>query len=812
MRNQQKKVSPGHRVNGTPTTQIGLLIGTQYGDIVEYTPQVRTLLGQIPEKVELFFTTPADHEVFSQQLEDNGRAVQLIRTEEDQVLLLQAVRYNEMDILSLEPFTEKSTNALENRSIHNLLDDFPEMYIEYTADGKITHLNKIGFRKLGFLEDESIPQLNIFDLLTEKSRQKLHCRIKAVEKGQDIRPAELELLHRNGAIIPVLAHSQFHRDKTGDSGQFMAVLFDISYQKKSERHVGAIREKITVLARTAMHFIRLNTIDEVFDYLESMLTPHLPGYVPVYLKVNQKEKNYRIHAVTGIPAQIIDKVNVELGQNLFEKTFELTKDITNFFSHSRIQKHKNGWSSITRQKLPEELAQKLEDQLSIVDVFSAGIVQQGSIYGGIHFLRQEGASPLERELIEPLLHQAGIILQQLTLNEDLRIAKQQAEQAMREKAEFMSIMGHEIRTPLTSVIGLTDLLLDQKPSKSQLKNLHTLKFSAENLLFLINDLLDFNKIEAGKIKLEKTIIDLPGLIEDLTGAFGPSAKPKDVDLVAEIGEDVPRWIKGDKTRLTQVLNNLTSNAVKFTEQGSVRISISTEKQSENYVHLNFSVHDTGIGIPENKQKEIFKLYSQADLSTQRNYGGTGLGLTISKRLVELMGGTISLKSKEDEGSEFYFTLRMEKVPPELVMQDKGKQHDSDKPPVADFTDKRVLMVEDNDINYYLTTQLFKKWNLTIDRAENGLVALKKISRNTYDLILMDIQMPEMDGLEATLHIRKLSDEKTQRIPIIALSAATMDETRRKAQSVGMNDFMTKPINPAELYAKLVRFLIRTEKD
>ncbi|GET33979.1 hypothetical protein PbJCM13498_28420 [Prolixibacter bellariivorans] len=812
MKNQPEKVSPGHRVNGTPHTQIGLLIETRQGEIVEYTLQVSELFGEVPEKVDLFFATPADYEHFSNQLEDDGKAKQLIRGTNDKMLLIQAIRYNEVNLLSIEPFTEKSESAAANISIHDLLEDFPEIYMQYTTDGKLIHLNKIGLKKLGLPPDYPIQQLNVFNLLTDKSKQKLHCRLKAMAKGQEIRPAELEFVHQNGGIVPVLAHSHLLSEATGEKGNFLSILFDISYQKKSERRVGAIREKITVLARTAMHFIRLNSIDEVFHYLESMLKPHLPGYLAVYLKVNQEEKNYKIHAISGISDERIDKINEELGENLFQKEFNLTRDIQNFLSHNRILKHKDGWSAITRQNLPEELAKKLEQQLSITDVFSAGIVQQESIYGGIHFLKQEGAAPLERELIEPLLHQASIILQQLTLNEHLLIAKQQAEQAMREKAEFMSIMGHEIRTPLTSVIGLTDLLLDQKPSKSQLKNLHTLKFSAENLLFLINDLLDFNKIEAGKIKLEKTIIDLPGLVEDLTGAFGPSAKPKGVELVSEIDDDVPRWIKGDKTRLTQVLNNLTSNAVKFTEEGSVRISIKTEKQSEHYVYLNFSIRDTGIGIPENKQKEIFKLYSQADLSTQRNYGGTGLGLTISKRLVDLMGGNITVKSKEGEGSEFLFTLRMEKVPPELVMKDKRQKLKSDNIPVADFTDKKVLMVEDNDINYYLTTQLFKKWNLTIDRAENGLVALKKISRNTYDLILMDIQMPEMDGLEATLHIRKLSDEKIQKIPIIALSAATMDETRRKAQSVGMNDFMTKPINPAELYAKLVRFLIRTEKD
>ncbi|GET21755.1 ATP-binding protein [Prolixibacter denitrificans] len=812
MKNQQEKVSPGHRVNGTPHTQIGLLIETRQGEIVEYTPQVQKLFGEIPEKVNLFFATPADYEHFSNQLEDDGKAKQLIRSVDNKMLLIQAIRYNDINLLSLEPFTSKSANAGSELSIHDLLEDFPEIYMQYTTEGKLVHLNKMGYKKLGLSPDYPIQQLNVFNLLTDKSKQKLHCRLKAMAKGQEIRPAELEFVHQNGGIVPVLAHSHLLTEASGEKGNFLSILFDISYQKKSERRVGAIREKITVLARTAMHFIRLNNTDEVFNYLESMLKPHLPGYIAVYLKVDQKDKNYNVHAITGIPDGVIDKVNEELGENLFHKEFDLTHDIQNFLSHSRVQKHKDGWSSITRKNLPEELARKLEQKLSITDVFSAGIVQQGSIYGGIHFLKQEGAAPLERELVEPLLHQASIILQQLTLNEHLRIAKQQAEQAMREKAEFMSIMGHEIRTPLTSVIGLTDLLLDQKPNKSQLKNLHTLKFSAENLLFLINDLLDFNKIEAGKIKLEKTIIDLPGLVEDLTGAFGPSAKPKEVELLSEIGEDVPRWIKGDKTRLTQVLNNLTSNAVKFTEQGAVQISITTEKQSEHYVHLNFSVKDTGIGIPENKIREIFKLYTQADVSTQRNYGGTGLGLTICKRLVDLMGGNIAVKSKEGEGSDFQFTLRFEKVPPELVMQDKRKKRQADTAEAVDFSDKRVLMVEDNDINYYLTTQLFKKWNLTIDRAENGLVALKKISRNTYDLILMDIQMPEMDGLEATLHIRKLSDEKIQKIPIIALSAATMDETRRKAQSVGMNDFMTKPINPAELYAKLVRFLVKSDNN
>jgi signal transduction histidine kinase len=376
--------------------------------------------------------------------------------------------------------------------------------------------------------------------------------------------------------------------------------------------------------------------------------------------------------------------------------------------------------------------------------------------------------------------------------------KVMAIQAAKAKSDFLSMMSHEIRTPLNAVIGIANLLSEEELLPSQLDNLRVLQFSAENLLALINDILDFSKIEAGKVEFEKNELDLHQLILNLTRANQIKADDNDNQLQLIIDKNVPQWVKGDSVRLGQILNNLVSNAVKFTQRGTVTIHIKCLEQTNEEAKIYFSVKDTGIGIEPAKQKVIFNGFTQASRDISRKFGGTGLGLSITQKLLDMMGGEICLESEYGKGSNFYFALTFAKgKAPNTVENDKQSQK------VENLEGVRILVVEDNDINQLVATQFLMRWNAeVVDVAEDGKIGVEMARENHYDLILMDLQMPEMDGYAATIEIRKFN--KT--IPIIALTASVMLDSKDLVFEVGMNDFATKPFVPKELLKKIISYV------
>ncbi len=387
--------------------------------------------------------------------------------------------------------------------------------------------------------------------------------------------------------------------------------------------------------------------------------------------------------------------------------------------------------------------------------------------------------------------------------EELVNAKIVAESASSAKAQFLSVMSHEIRTPMNAVIGLTHLLLQNKPRNDQKDNLQTLKFSAENLLALINDILDFSKIDAGKIDFENSEFVLEDIVKGLYHSFHLQAEEKNIELKFEIDKELPKVLVGDSTRLTQILTNLVSNAVKFTDKGSVELKVYGENINGGKMELIGSVTDSGIGIPFEKQQHVFETFTQASSSTTRQFGGTGLGLAITKKLIDLQRGGISVVSEINKGTVFNFYI------PYAYNQNK-KEIDVERGVVADeelfssLKGYKVLLVEDNPVNVMVADQFLQQWDLEIDHAENGKQAIQKLSKNDYDVILMDIQMPVMDGFTATTVIRKLAISEKRDIPIVALTASAMIEVQEKVFKVGMNDFVTKPFNPSELYTKLAK--------
>ncbi len=377
----------------------------------------------------------------------------------------------------------------------------------------------------------------------------------------------------------------------------------------------------------------------------------------------------------------------------------------------------------------------------------------------------------------------------------LKSAQKQAEQGLKAKTEFLSTMSHEIRTPLNSVVGMSHLLLKNNPRQDQLEQLDVIIFSANNLLAIVNDILDYNKIEAGKISFEHIEMDVVAIARNVVNSLQISAEDKGIALKLTTDEQVKSKVLSDPIRMSQVITNLVHNAIKFTPSGYVEVSINVLQQSESTIKLKIAVKDTGIGISKDKQALIFERFTQADSSTSRGFGGTGLGLAISKRILELQNSSLQLISEEGKGSVFYFIQTFDKAGESLPEQKLKNQLPKQGKPFAGID---ILLVEDNPLNVMVAQTFLKRWGAGIDVAVNGAEALEKLDVNKHKLILMDLHMPIMDGYQAARVMR----QKGITIPIIALTANLPDEVRQDIKDAGIDDIVVKPFLPDELYGKV----------
>ena len=614
-----------------------------------------------------------------------------------------------------------------------LIDNIPVVIFRINKEGIFTRSVGLGLKVFGVKDNESVGK-NIFELYPA-----VGTRMRRALAGESLKfITDMEIQGKIIFLDVMLTPDPFHE------GGVIGALLDITQQNGVEQELR--KAKIKLGQTVAL----LNTGEEIsktggWEYdIESDL---------VYRTKNMK---------------------LLLGIN--EETTSLN-DATILYEDDGAELIKEGMRNAIENQVPYDIELMPKGTQKCFRSIGIPIVENGKtirVVGAVTDITE--IKQAEKELVK---------------------AKQIAENAAMAKQQFLSTISHEIRTPMNAVIGMTNLLLQEDPKPEQIDSLKILKVSSENLLGLINDVLDYSKIESGKIQFEQIDFNLIELVNNVKETHYLSAKEKGLQLKIKIDSDLPAMIVGDPIRLMQILNNLLSNAIKFTNVGSVVLDLSLNKLLGNLVDINFVVTDTGIGIDSNKKDYIFESFTQASTDTTRFFGGTGLGLAITKRIIEMLGNEISVRSSVGLGSSFSFNLQFKKS--------KRKPDNIHLPEPVCFSSLagyKILLVEDNEVNVIVASKFMQKWGLHIDCAGTGTEAVEKVIENHYDLVLMDLEMPKMDGFEATKVIRSIADDKFKQLPIIALTASLLTEISRQILEAGIDDYVAKPFSPTELHAKI----------
>ncbi len=679
------------------------------------------------------------------------------------------------DISEQKKFEEQTIR--EKAFLEHLIDSTPEAIVITDIPGKITLINKEFTNLFGYTLEEAIDKyiddlvvpdelkdeaLQI-DELALQNRKEVRQTIRKDKSGKKI---HVSLIASTIVISEVVvAHLGIYRDNTAEKKNqiIQDILFNISTAALKQFDIKDIYP--TIVTELGKIWDTNNFYIALYDKVSQTIS--LPFFT------DEKDNFNEIPAKGTITSWVINN----------NKSVLLTED-----DLRKMEEAGEIEMVGTPCKVWMGIPLKVENQ-------TIGVIVLQDYYSEDKF------SSDDLNILDFIANQIAIAISRRTMLDNLILARQKAEEAAQAKQTFMSTMSHEIRTPLNEVIGITNLLMQGNPREDQMDLIKTLKFSGNHLMTLVNDVLDFNKMESGKIVFEQTQFNLTGFLEEILRSYSFRANEQKLEFDILKDDNVPVYIIGDSIRLNQILSNLLSNALKFTLKGSIKVQVTETERIGNQSRLEFKVIDTGIGIPKDKHSIIFESFTQASTDTTRRFGGTGLGLAICKKLVELQGGKISVESEPDKGSSFIFDLTVGVSEGQVPSQPSSPLET-----LKDLEGKRILVAEDNKINFFVANKFLIGWGMIVSHAENGQIALDMIEKEEFDMILMDLHMPVLDGIEAARIIRKSENPKIKDIPIIALTAAIMSESHDKIDDLNINDYVLKPFKPQDLYDRILKHI------
>ncbi|WP_317587798.1 PAS domain S-box protein [Vibrio sp. EA2] len=764
-----------------------------------------------------------------------------------------------------EDITEKrqALDELEQRKtlLRSIIDNVPNIVILKDREGKHLVVNKYHLLATG-CESEQVLGKTDAEFLDVETATRIMADDQAIMNSHQPKTFEESVPHPDGTLHKYLTSKVPLLDENGDAYALVCIATDITEQKILENALVEEREQLQTILDTSPIGVAFS-VDGIFKFANPKVLEIVDAQIDqpatnIYVNPEEREKmvsqlesdgqvnNYEIQMYSpdhnirdvyasfmplrlfgrkGILGWLLDiterkqsERKLRISESKFRTIYEATGDAVMLFDSDHFIDCNPAALDMFGCETVEEFTTYHPTDISAkfqpdgVSSFTSAkhkveeVLKNGtSRFQWVHrrLNGEEFTADVLLNLIEiedkPIIEAVARDISQIKqVEQELMLAKELAIETAQAKSDFLARMSHEIRTPMNAIIGMSYLALDTDLSPLQRDYISKVSRSAHSLLGILNDILDFSKVEAGKMVVEKVAFNLDEVMSNVSTIFSLRCEEKGITLAFKSSPDVPRYLVGDPLRLGQILINLVGNAVKFTDKGEITISVELLRRSEKQADLTFSVKDTGIGLTKQQIEHLFDPFVQGDGSTTRKYGGTGLGLSICRKLVELMGGEINVDSVFGEGSTFYFTCRFGIADSAFESQAMPK---FDTRLLTKISGAKVLLVEDNEINQEVALELLRKLQLDVDLAGNGAEALEKVKTSEYDVILMDIQMPVMDGLTASQQIRQLG--KT--MPIIAMTAHAMDEDKKRSKHAGMNDYVTKPINPDSLYQALIKW-------
>jgi PAS domain S-box-containing protein len=663
----------------------------------------------------------------------------------------------------------------EKAFLEHLVDSIPEAIVIMDRDGRITSINKEFTSMFGYTTEEALGR-TVDELITPDHLRKESDTLE-------------ELVRENGRMIK----NTLRHDKSGNLIQVSLTATNLLINSETaaslgiyrnvtqERKVQTIQEILYNISTAALNQIDIKDIyptivkelSKIWDTNNFFIALYDARTDTLSMPLFSDEQDQ----FENVPARkTITKWVIGLRKSVLLKLNDL-KDLENSGDIALVGTPCKVWMGV-----PLKAEREIIGVMALQDYHDENKFTQEDV-----------------NVLEFIANQIAIAIQRRTMIDNMIQASRKAEEAAQSKQQFMSTMSHEIRTPLNEVIGITNLLLQGNPREDQMDFIKTLRFSGNHLLTLVNDVLDYNKMESGKIVFEQTPFSLTDFMNDILRTYSFRSRSKNIEFEIIRDDNLPDEVIGDPIRLNQILSNLLSNALKFTKSGYIHVTLKEIERKDNKANVEFVVKDTGMGIPRDKHSMIFESFTQASPDTTRHFGGTGLGLAICKKLVELQGGRIDVDSEPGKGSAFSFVLSFG-ISEQGIRPKAGEASET----YVGLEGKRILVAEDNKINFFVANKFLSGWGVKVTHVENGQLAVEMLEKADFDLVLMDLHMPVMDGIEATRMIRKSSNPEISNIPVVALTAAIMSENHDKIADLSINDYVLKPFKPHDLFDKILK--------